>query len=186
MQSINKSNFLRQAIFALFIAVLVFGNFAEAQTKRPKNNRTKQLKPTKQAIKQTDNKVRYNADTDLLKAMQEQVKVVESKKDWTQFNRQSPAAGKNKIRSAYIAQFAIEADTGATIDVIVVHNFSTDKFYEIRGFDFPRPFDDLIWINDDTLQFDQWVNPQRGGRYQVNLKTEKIVAAGYLQYGETK
>ncbi|MDQ3064457.1 MAG: hypothetical protein M3R14_16570 [Acidobacteriota bacterium] len=186
MQSINKSDFLRQAIFALFIGVVVFGNFAEAQTKRPKNNGTKPAKPTKQAIKQIRDKVRYDADADLLKAMQEQFKIVESKKDWTQLNRQSPATSKNKIRSAYIAQFEIEAGTNAMIDVIVVHDSSTDKFYEICGFDFPRPFDNLIWINDDTLQFDQWINPQRGGRYQVNLKTGKIVAAGYLQYGEIK
>ncbi len=186
MQSINKSNFLWQAIFALFIGVVVFGNFADAQTKRPKNNGTKRAKPNKQAIKQIRDRVSYNSDADLLKAMQEQVKIVESKKDWMQFNRQNPAAGKNKTRSAYIAQFEIEADNDATIDVIIVHNFSTNKFYEIRGFDFPRPFDDLIWINDDTLQFDQWVNPQRGGRYQVNLKTGKVVAAGYLQYGEIK
>jgi len=183
MQSINKLNFLRQAIFALFIGLVVFGIFAEAQTKRPKNNGAKS---TKQAIKQIRDKVSYDADADLLKAMREQVKIVESKKDWKQFNRQNPATSKNKIRSAYIAQFEIEAGSGAMIDVIVVHDSSTDKFYEIRGFDFPRPFNDLIWINDDTLQFDQWVNPQRGGRYQVNLKTGKIVAAGYLQYGESK
>jgi len=185
MQSKNKSIFLRQTIFVLFIGVFVFGNFAKAQTKRPKNNGTKQSKSTNQAVKKTGDKVRYDANADLLKAMQEQVKIVESKKDWTRFNRQNPAAGRNKIRSAYIAQFTIEG-TDAMIDVIIVHDSSTDKFYEIRGFDFPRPFDALIWIHDDTLQFDQWINPQRGGRYQVNLKTGKVVAAGYLQSGKIK
>jgi len=178
MQFINKSKFIRRAIFAFVVGIFVFGNFAEAQTKGPKK------KPTKQMTKQTDDKVQYTPDAGLLKQMQEQISIVVSKKDWTQFNRQSPTVNKSGSRSAYIAQFSIEPGGDALIDVIIVYDKSDDRFYEIRGFDFPRPFDDLKWTDDDTLQFDQWVNPTRGGRYRVNLKTGKVIAAGYLQYGE--
>jgi hypothetical protein len=107
--------------------------------------------------------------------------VVESKKDWRQFNRQRPAVSKPGNRSAYIAQFAIEPGGDALLDVIVVYEKSSDRFYEIRGFDFPRPFVELKWTSDDVLQFEQWINPTSGGRYAVNLKTGKIVSAGYVR-----
>lgn len=181
MQFINQLRFSRRVIFTVAVGVFVLGSFAEAQTKRPKNKtNTKQ----KQVNKQMDDKISYTPDADLLKEMQEQISVVESKKDWMQFNRQRPIVSRSGNRSADIAQFAIEPGGEALIDVIVVYEKASDKFYEIRGFDFPRPFEDLKWTDDDTLQFDQWVNPTRGGRYRVNLKTGKIVSAGYLESKE--
>lgn len=171
----NIVNNFRLVLSAFVVGVFVFGNFAEAQTKHPKK------KPTKQMTKQTNDKIRYAPDADLLKEMQAQITIVESKKDWKQFNRQSPTINKSGNRSAYIAQFGIEEDEEAMIDVIVVYEKSSDKFYEIRGFDFPRPFDELKWRNDDVLEFEQWVNPHNGGRYVLDFNTGKIVSAGYVR-----
>lgn len=181
MQLSNQLRFIRRTIFTVAVGVFLLGSFAEAQTRRPKNKtNTKQ----KQVTKQADDRINYSPDADLLKETREQVSVVESKKDWAQFNRQSPTVNRSGNRSAYIAQFAIEPNGDALIDVVVVYEKASDKFYEIRGFAFPRPFEDLKWTDNDTLQFDQWVNPTRGGRYRVNLKTGKVIAAGYLQQGE--
>lgn len=171
MQFIIQSKRIRRAVF-LLAALLVCSCFAEAQTKRPK---------TKTAAKAAADKIAYAPDADLLNELRDQIRVVESKKDWARFNRQSPATNKTASRSAYVAQFAIDADAENTIDVIVVYDKTADKYYEIRGFDFPRPFENLRWTSDDVLQFDQWVNPSRGGRYAVNLKTGNLVAAGYIE-----
>ncbi len=178
MQSKVKSKVFWQMFLAFAVGVFVFGGFAEAQVKRAKNGKTKQ---TKQAGKTASDKNEYQPDADLLKEMQAQITVVESKKDWARFNRQSPIVNKSGTRSAYLAQFAIDADKENLIDVIVVRDAATDKFYEIRGFDFPRPFDRLKWTGDDTLEFEQGVNPHNGGRYRVNVQTGKVVAAGYVR-----
>jgi len=178
MQSKVQSKVFWRVFLAVAVGVFVFGGFAKAQVKRAKNGKTKQ---TKQADKIIGDKIKYEPDTDLLKEIQEQITIVESKKDWARFNRQSPKINKSGTRAAYIAQFAIDSDKENLIDVIVVHNSEDDKFYEIRGFDFPRPFDELKWTSDDVLEFEQWVNPHNGGRYAINLRTGKIVAAGYLR-----
>jgi len=175
MKKNNTVNNFQMVLLAFIVGIFVFGNYAEAQTKRPKK------KTSTQKMKQADNQIEYAPDVDLLKEMQAQISVVESKKDWKQFNRQSPTVNKSGSRSAYIAQFAIEENNEALIDVIVVYEKSSDKFYDIRGFDFPRPFDELKWTSDDVLQFEQWVNPHNGGRYAVNLKTGKVVSAGYVK-----
>jgi len=178
MQSKVQSKVFWQMFLALAVGVFAFGGFAEAQVKRAKNVKTKQ---TKQANKINGDKIKYEPDADLLKEMQAQITVVESKKDWARFNRQSPIINKNGTRSAYLAQFAIDADKENLIDVIVVRDAAADKFYEIRGFDFPRPFEQLKWISNDTIEFEQWVNPHNGGRYQVNVQTGKLVAASYVR-----
>ncbi len=178
MQVKGLSKVFWQMFLVVAVGVFVFGGFAEAQVKRAKNGKTKQ---TKQAGKTASDKIKYEPDADLFKEMQAQITVVESKKDWARFNRQSPKTNKSGTRAAYIAQFAIDADKENLIDVIVVRDAATDKFYEIRGFDFPRPFNKLKWIDDDTLEFEQWVNPSNGGRYRVNVQTGKVVAAGYVR-----
>ncbi len=165
-----------------FFIFLVFSFFlngaAAAQTKRPK----KKTVPKPAAV-QTNDQIIYEPDAEMLRDMQSKVRVVESKKDWAQFNRQAPVVNSANTRSAYIAQFKLENDPQAMLDVIVVDDKASGKMYEIRGIeDFPwRPFSDFKWISNDVLQFEQWVNPNNGGRYQVNLKTGKIVAAGYVR-----
>lgn len=175
MRENNILNNLWQVLLAFAIGVFVFGNLAEAQTERPNK------KPKAQKVQQANDNIEYAPDADLLKEMQAQITIVESKKDWKQINRQSPTVNKPGSRSAYVAQFAIEENNEALIDVIVVYEKSSDKFYEIRGFDFPRPFEELKWTSNDILDFEQWVNPHNGGRYAVNVKTGKIVRAGYVR-----
>lgn len=126
-------------------------------------------------------KPKYTADKEMLKELQTTITVVESKQDWAKFNRQSPAVNPNKTRSAYVASFAIDGDAENLRDVIVVHDTRTDKFYEIRGLGFPRPLENLVWQSNDVLVFDQWINPNRGGRYAVNIKTKKLTAFGFIE-----
>jgi hypothetical protein len=168
-----QSKLLFKSFFALFIGVSLLGVCAEAQTKKAKNK----------TAEQGSDKIIYEPDADLLREMRGKVSVRLSKKDWAQFNRQSPVVNPKGTRSAYVAQFKIDGDTDNLMDVIVVNEKPGNKFYEIRGFDdFPwRPFDEIRWINNDVLQFEQWVNPHNGGRYRINLKTGKVVAAGYVR-----
>ena len=173
MRETNTANNFWRVLLAFFVSVFVFGNYAEAQMKRPQ--------PTRQITKQMKNGVKYEPDGGLLKEMWSRISVVESKKDWKQFKRQRPTLNKSGSRSAYIAQFAIEPGGEALIDVIVVYEKSSGKFYELRGFDFPRPFVELKWTSDDVLQFEQWVNPTNGGRYAINVKRGEIVSAGYVR-----
>ncbi|HEY0049583.1 MAG TPA: hypothetical protein VGB68_09880 [Pyrinomonadaceae bacterium] len=175
MRRNNTANNFWRVFLAFALGVFVFANYAEAQTKRP------QQKPAEQITKQMKDEVTYEPDGGLLKEMWSRISVVESKKDWKQFKRQRPTLNKSGSRSAYIAQFAIEPGGEALIDVIVVYEKSSGKFYELRGFDFPRPFVELKWTSDDVLQFEQWVNPTNGGRYAINVKRGEIVSAGYVR-----
>ena len=149
-----------------------------AQKKRPKKKT-----PPKPAKFHMNDEIIYEPDAEMLSDMEKKVRVVESKEDWAQFNRQAPIVNSARTRSAYIAQFKLENEPKAMLDVIVIDDQATGKMYEIRGIeDFAwRPFSDLKWFSKDVLQFEQWVNPTSGGRYQVNLKTGKIVAAGYVR-----
>lgn len=79
MQLKVKSKVFWQMFLGFAVGVFVFGGFAEAQVKRAKNGKTKQ---TKQVNKMTSDKIEYQPDADLLKEIQTQITVVESKKDW--------------------------------------------------------------------------------------------------------
>lgn len=79
MQLKINSAYFQKIIAAVVIIFFVFGTFAEGQTRRPKN------KKTKQAIKRANDKITYAPDADLLKEMRAQIKTVESKKDWKRF-----------------------------------------------------------------------------------------------------
>ena len=161
-----------------FLACVLFFSDASAQeAQRPPE------KSPKRATVATNEKISYQPDADLLREMRKKVRVVESKRDWAKLDRQRPVGNAKRTRSAYIAQFKLLNEPDAMLDVIVVHLAANDKFYEIRGIDdFPwRPFSDFKWLGEDILQFEQWVNPNNGGRYQVNLKTGKLIAAGYVR-----
>lgn len=168
-----QSTLLIKTFFAFIVSVCLFGIIVEAQVKKAKNKSTEM----------TSDEITYEPDAELLAETRKKVSVAVSKKDWAQFNRQSPATNPKATRSAYVAQFKIKDDAENLMDVIVVYEKSSDKFFEIRGFDdFPwRPFSEIRWINNDILQFEQWVNPHNGGRYRVNLNTGKVVSAGYVR-----
>lgn len=166
-----KLTLLTSLILGLFLTPVI------AQANRSAKKSAKQSSP------QVSEKIVYKPDAELLREMRDKVRVVASKQNWAKFDRQRPINNPGKTRSVYVAQFKLENQPDAMLDVIVVYDSPIDKFYEIRGFeDFPwRPFSDFKWIGNDVLQFEQWVNPHSGGRYQVNLKTKKVVAAGYVR-----
>lgn len=167
--------------FAAVAAVLPFGcSPIYAQKMRSKTKRVKPVKKTNQPV---ENKIIYEPDAELLETLRAKVTVVESKKDWAQFDRQRPIGNSDGTRTAYIAKFKLKDEPDAFADVIVVYEKAADKFYEIRGIDdFPwRPFDQIKWTSADVLEFEQWVNPHNGGRYAVNVKTGKIERAGYVR-----
>lgn len=147
----------------------------EAQTKR--------VKPNKKTIQKADDKIIYEPDAELLATLKTKVSVVESKKDWAEFNRQRPVNNRDASRSAYVARFKMKDEPDALFDVIIVYENSSGKFFEIRSIeDFPwRPFSEIKWTSSDVVEFEQWVNPNNGGRYAVNVKTGKIVRAGYVR-----
>jgi hypothetical protein len=160
-----------------FLAFSLFLTGAAAQTKRP--NKTK----TKQTNVQTSDKISYEPDAALLRGLQEKVEIIESEQDWEELNEQSALINPARTRTAYTAEFKMENEREAMIEVIVIADKTSGEMFEIRGFDdFPwRPFSDFKWITNDILQFEQWVNPSNGGRYRINLKTGKIVAAGFVR-----
>ena len=158
--------------------ILSFGlTNAMAQTKRPKK------KTTNQRSVQTREKIGYEPDADLLRELQEKVQIIESNQEWTKFNRQSATFNPARTRTAYTAQFKMENEPDAMLDVIIIADKESGEMFEVRGFDdFPwRPLSGFKWITNDIFQFEQWVNPGNGRRYQINLKTSKVVAAGYVR-----
>ncbi len=88
----------------------------------------------------------------------------------------------NRTRSAsYIAGFAIDGDAENLRDVIVVSDAATGKTFEICGLEFPRPLENIKRQTDDALVFDQWMNPNFGGRYAGSFNTGKLVAYGIIE-----
>jgi len=167
-------------ITGLFILASIGSAQATAQTRTGKQVPVKERADPQTQV--SDAKIKYTPDAEMLKELRKTISIVESKRDWAKFNRQRPITNKNRTRSAYLAGFKIEDDIDNLLEVIVVSDAGTNKFYEIRGFAFPRPMENLVWQSNEVLVFDQWLNPNRGGRYAVNLKTKKLVAFGFIEY----
>lgn len=51
------------------------------------------------------------------------------------------------------------------------------KIYEVRGFDLPRTFVDLAWSDNDTLVFDQRMQPHHAVHYAISVRQKKLVVA---------
>jgi hypothetical protein len=130
---------------------------------------------------QANAQTKYTVDAEMLKELQKIISVVELSEDWTDLNRQSPVINPNKSRTAYVASSPIDGDNENLREMVVINETKSDKFYEIQGLDSPRPIENIKWQSNDVIVFDQWMNPTRGGRYAVNLKTKKLVAFGFLE-----
>ncbi len=172
---------LTVALFFAAVAVVLPFACSSAQAQKT-TTKTKRIKP-KKTIQPIEDKIIYEPDAELLETLRAKVTVVESKKDWAQFNRQRPIGNSDGTRTAYVAQFKMKDEPDALFDVIIFSDAATGKTYEIRGIDeFAwRPFDEIKWTSADVLEFEQWVNPHNGGRYAVNVKTGKIERAGYVR-----
>ncbi len=143
-------------IAAIFVFAVVFAAQVNAQTK-------------------------YTPDAEILKELQKTITVAELSEDWTDLNRQRPINNPNKTRTAYVASFAIDGDSENLREMVIILENKTDKFYEIRGIDSPRPIENVTWQSNDVIVFDQWMSATRGGRYAVNLRTKKLVGFGFLE-----
>lgn len=167
---------MKYLLFTIFAFSLCAAG-AAAQTKRPKN------KTTNKTNVQKNEKISYEPDAGLLGELQEKVQIIESEQNWAQFNRQSATLNPARTRTAYTAQFKMKNEPDAMLEVVIIADQKSGEMFEVRGFDdfSSRPFSDFKWITNDILQFEQWVNPNNGGRYRINLKTGKLVAAGFVR-----
>jgi hypothetical protein len=87
------------------------------------------------------------------------------------------AAKENRVRSRDGSYEAFTSDKSDEPGIYFVER-RTGKVFEVRGLPLPyRPFSDLAWINNWTLQFDRWSQPHYGIHYVVNVKTKKLVSA---------
>lgn len=175
---------IKQIIFAVIISIFASGLTVFAQTKQASNKKSvKKVKPQKLDC------IVYEPDLELLREMQGKIRIIEAPQDWTRFDRQRPITNADGLRSAYIAKYQLKTENSGEsseenlTDVIVFHNADNNKFYKISGVeDFPwRPQSELRWTSADVLEFEQWVNPDNGGRYAVNVKTGKVERAGFVR-----
>jgi hypothetical protein len=61
---------------------------------------------------------------------------------------------------------------------IFVKDLKSGKIFEIKGLPSEwRFFSDLVWVNNQTLMFDRWVQPHYGNHYAVDVVKRKLVAA---------
>jgi hypothetical protein len=113
---------------------------------------------------------------DMLAEMQEAVKLVEAQPD-AKSKRTHIARNASHTYEAFTLEVPIDSDANNVRETIFVEDKREGKLYEVRGFDFPRPFADLIWSGNDTLVFDQWMQPRKGVHYAVNVRQGKLTAA---------
>lgn len=78
---------------------------------------------------------------------------------------------------AFTQEVPIDGDENNVREVIFIEDKRKGKTYEVRGFDFPRPFTDFAWRGNDTLIFDQWMQPHYAVHYEINVRRGKLVAA---------
>lgn len=56
----------------------------------------------------------------------------------------------------------------------------TTRLITWEGYDEGRPVQDMIWIDNDTLVFAQWMSPRGGQALALNAQTRQVVATGSL------
>ncbi|HEX8144121.1 MAG TPA: hypothetical protein VF553_16085 [Pyrinomonadaceae bacterium] len=98
--------------------------------------------------------------------------------------RSKPKAGRAQVArnadgtyEAFVLQLPIDNDENNLRDTIFIEDRRSGKIYEVRGFDFPRPFTDLAWRGNRTLVFDQWMQPHYAVHYELGLGRGKLIAA---------
>lgn len=61
---------------------------------------------------------------------------------------------------------------------IFVKDLKSGKTFEIKGLPFEwRFFSDLVWVNNQTLMFDRWVEPHYGIHYAFSIVRKKLTNA---------
>ncbi len=118
----------------------------------------------------------------LLAEMREAVTLIEAQPD-AKAKRSNVARNRTRSYTAFTLEVPINGDANNTREVIFIEDRRQEKIYEVRGFDFPRPFTDLAWSDKDTLVFDQWTQPNYAVHYALNVRQKKLVAAAPFREG---
>ncbi len=128
------------------------------------------------AAAQTKRHPHGRLQNDLLTKMQDVMMLAETK---TKANakRANVARNASGTYEAFTLDVPTEGDENNLREAIFVEDKRQRKIYELKGFDFPRPFADLAWSNNNTLIFDQWMQPHSGVHYGVDVSRNKLIAA---------
>lgn len=129
------------------------------------------------AAAQTKRHPRHGHLSDMLSEMQDSVTLVEAQPK-TKAKRANIARNASGTYEAFTLDVPIDGDENNVRETIFVEDKRQGKIYEVRGFDFPRPFADLAWTNETTLIFDQRMQPRYAVHYAINVRQGKLVAAG--------
>lgn len=113
---------------------------------------------------------------DLLTEMQDVVRLAETK---TKANAKHANVARNASGTyeAFTLDVPIDGDENNLRETIFVEDKRQGKIYELKGYEFPRPFANLAWSNNNTLVFDQWMQPHSGVHYGVDVSRNKLIAA---------
>lgn len=94
-----------------------------------------------------------------------------------ELKRDNVTINPNKTCQAFTVQKPISGKTGLW-DSILIEDLKTGFIYEVVNLRDPhRPFSDVVWTNNNGLQFDRWASPHHGVRYLVDFKRKKIIRA---------
>lgn len=118
---------------------------------------------------------------DLLAEMQKSVTLAKAQPK-AKARRANIARNASRTYEAFTLEVPIDGAADNVRDVIFVEDKRQGKIYEVRGFDFPRPFADLAWKDNDTLVFDQWMQPRYAVHYAIDVMQRKLIAAA--SFGE--
>lgn len=150
------TSYLLKARALLCVAALLLVSSASAQVKRhPRHERL----------------------GDMLSEMRDTVTLVEAQPQ-TKAQRSNVTRNASRTYEAFTLDIPINDDENNLRTVIFIEDKRKGKIYEVRGFDFPRPFTNLAWKNNSTLVFDQWMQPRYAVHYEINAARGKLVAAG--------
>jgi hypothetical protein len=112
----------------------------------------------------------------LLAEMQDAVKLVEAQPS-AKAQRANVARNRSGTYEAFTLDVPIDGDENNVRETIFIQDRRRGKIYEVRGYEFPRPFADLAWTNETTLIFDQWMQPHYAVHYAIDVRRRKLVAA---------
>ncbi len=129
------------------------------------------------AVAQTGKHPRHGRLEDgLLAEMRDAVTLIEAQPD-AKAKRSNVVRNRKGNYIAFTLDIPIEGAADNTREVIFIENKRQGKIYEVRGFDFPRPFANLAWRDNNTLVFDQWMQPHHSVHYALDMQQQRLIAA---------
>lgn len=67
---------------------------------------------------------------------------------------------------------------------VLVEELATGQTHELQAPSFApwRPSSDPVWVTNDILVFDQWMQPHHGVHYAVDVRARKLILASPFPY----